>query len=695
MSSRPLRLAVIAVMLMSGIGLAAALVSLPLATTLNDYVQPGTQPLGLSDSVLDSPNCAPCHGNYDPNQEPYTRWAASMMAQAGRDPMFYAALAIAEQDASFSGDMCLRCHTPGAWLDGRSSPTDGSALDNSLGDLDGVTCHLCHRLVDPVYESGVNPPEDAGILASLADVPVNNGNGQYVVDPYDRRRGPFDLGPSFSMHAWRESPYHREALLCGTCHDVSNPAFTRQLDGSYALNTLNVEHPTQDKYDEFPVERTYSEWTQSAFAQGPIEMGGRFGGNITAVSTCQDCHMPKTTGTACQPVLGGAIRPDLPLHDFNGTNSWVLDSVRSLYPDSETGLTTASVAAAHARNLYLHQNAADLESAVVGTNLVVRVVNQTGHKLPSGYSEGRRMWINVKFYNASNVLVGERGAYNTATATLTTGDTKVYEQELGVDAAQAAQTGLPTGPTFHFVLNNKVFKDNRIPPRGFTNAGFQSIQSGPVAATFAEEQYWDDTNFVIPPTATRAEVALYHQTTSRQYAEFLRDTNTTNGAGLLAYNEWVSNGKSAPVLKENETVYMTSATCLPPIAYGTSKTLSNGNVPSLGWSGTPSLSANNFNLELQNCVPNSVGLVTSSKLGFVFSSPTSASTPFAGGTMLLGGSPTLVGRFAFRPTGQATFPLPVTAPMVGTALNYQVFFRERSVSAPYGITNAVHVNFCP
>lgn len=59
----------------------------------------------------------------------------------------------------------------------------------------------------------------------------------------------------------------------------------------------------------------------------------------------------------------------------------------------------------------------------------------------------------------------------------------------------------PEGPSFHFVLNNKIFFDNRIPPRGFTNAAFQEIQSPPVGYSYADGQYWDDTQYILPTAA--------------------------------------------------------------------------------------------------------------------------------------------------------------------------------------------------
>lgn len=172
------------------------------------------------------------------------------------------------------------------------------------------------------------------------------------------------------------------------------------------------------------------------------------------------------------------------------------------------------------------------------------------------------MWINVKFFNSIGALVAERGAYDAGTSTLTEGDTKVYLTRQGMDAAVAATAGLTAGPSFHLDLNNVVYFDNRIPPRGFANATFAAVQAAPVGYAYADGQYWDDTMFGVPAGAVRAEVRVYHQTTSREYAEFLRDNatvpspafrspnpNTGLPIGTIAYNEWVAKGKSAPVEK--------------------------------------------------------------------------------------------------------------------------------------------------
>jgi hypothetical protein len=123
------------------------------ATTIEDFFLPGSQ-VGQSGNIETPEKCDNCHGGYDQAVEPAFNWRGSMMSQAARDPLFYACLAIANQDAPDVGDMCLRCHTPDGWLNGRCVPTDGSALNNN--DRQGVQCDFCHKMVKPT-PLGINP----------------------------------------------------------------------------------------------------------------------------------------------------------------------------------------------------------------------------------------------------------------------------------------------------------------------------------------------------------------------------------------------------------------------------------------------------------------------------------------------------------------------------------------------------------
>lgn len=547
----------------AAVAIGATLVLAAPDTTLEDFFQPGTQPGMMIDPTLAENACSFCHGGYDSHTEPYFGWKSSMMGQAWRDPIFLAAFSIANQDAAFAGDLCLRCHTPNGWLNGRSVPTTGDDLLEE--DFQGVTCSVCHRMADPVYVSGQSPEADWSILTDLAavsEVPQDLHSAQYVIDPYDRRRGPFQLTDMF-YHQWEQSPFHADSRMCATCHDVSNPLFERGPGGTYVLGPTDTRHSTGRRADMFPIERTYSEWAQSEFALGPIDMGGRFGGNKLEVSSCQDCHMPDASGYGARPTFGAEYRDDVPTHGFAGANSWGVRAARASVGEAVSGVTMPMVEASEARNLALMQAAADLHvSRPMGVfdpdTLLVRVVNQSGHKLPTGYPEGRRMWLNVRFYDASNALIAERGVYNPTTAAFDGTGTKVYQAKLGLDASMSALTGKPQGPGFHFALNNTWFFDNRIPPRGFTNAGFASVQAAPVAYTYQDGQYWDNTLYEIPAGAMRADVSLLHQTTTKEFIEFLRDTNTTDSRGIVAYEIWEALGKSAPVTMATVSVSLSA-----------------------------------------------------------------------------------------------------------------------------------------
>jgi len=526
--------------------------AVPGLTTLRDMELPGSQPFA---AVVEDPssNCLGCHGNYNASVEPWATWRGSMMAQAMRDPLFLACMAVAEQDAPSVGDLCLRCHTPGGWVEGRSVDTHGGMLNAK--DRHGVQCDFCHRQVDLNYQPGVSPAADEAVLDSLTALPNTYANGQFVMDPNAPKRGPF--ADVLGSHAFLYSPLHRSSNLCGTCHDVSNPVFVNDgAPGKYSPGTLDAPHPDGNLRNMFPVERTFSEWSQSEYAAtgvyAPQFAGNKVGG---IVSTCQDCHMQDVSGTGCNEP-GAPTRSDLPLHDLTGGNTFIPDILPTFFP-SEVNVTELNAGKQRATSMLQLAASMSLAAGQTGPNPTVNVTvtNETAHKLPSGYPEGRRIWLNVKAWDANDVLVYESGAYNPATGELThDADARIYEVKIGISQRLAPVLAMPAGPSFHFVLNDTVYSDNRIPPRGFTNAAFQTIQSPPVAHSYADGQYWDEALYSFPTEARYAEVRLYYQTTSKEYVEFLRDANTTNSAGLDLYNAWVAQGRGAPVQMAFEVI---------------------------------------------------------------------------------------------------------------------------------------------
>jgi len=90
----------------------------------------------------------------------------------------------------------------------------------------------------------------------------------------------------------------------------------------------------------------------------------------------------------------------------------------------------------------------------------------------------------------------------------------------------------PAGESFHFVLNNTVIKDNRVPPRGYTQAAFDRPGLRPVGAVYADGQYWDETTYVLPPETERVVATLYYQTSSKEYIDFLRANGGVDGDTL-------------------------------------------------------------------------------------------------------------------------------------------------------------------
>jgi hypothetical protein len=498
-------------------------------TTPEDFKLPGTLPNSLTEPLISASNCTACHV-----EKITTNWAGTMMANSARDPLFRAALQVANEDAAGGGELCIRCHVPNAWLNGRSTPTDGSAF--VAQDMQGVTCTVCHRLVagSAVDGESTRDKDERDHIKTSQNTLLYRGSAAYVIDRQDYRRGPY---PAAAPHGASQSSYLRTAELCATCHEIDNPTLTwDDAKQEFALNELNKAGGFAK---HFPVERTYSEWLYSAFSTnlaenpdggGVAELSSLYPGLKRATGTadgpitvCQDCHMPMFN----EPIVLGGGAKNMGYHAWAGGSARWQDAVVDFWDDiaGDTSFDQTAedaTTAAKQKGAALLGVAATLELTRTAGVLEVKIVNNTGHKLPTGYAEGRRMWLQVTATQEGTPLrVWGKPLADGAIEDID--GVKVYEIKLGLTDAHAQDIGRPdlAGEGFHFILNNQVVKDNRIPPRGFKNAVFATRSMAPVGYSYADGQYWDTTAYALPAGADKVDVTLWFQAASDEYLDFL------------------------------------------------------------------------------------------------------------------------------------------------------------------------------
>ncbi len=651
-------------MLLAGISWAAD-------TVPTEIMMPGTQP---EEANLESPNrCLNCHSGYatDPRTEPGFGWLGSAMGNAGRDPIFWATLAIAEQDFDGAGDLCIRCHSSGGWMGGRSTPTDGSGL--AASDEDGIDCDTCHQMSNPDMSEHIGLMFDPFIANqgdSLTPAQAGEGyygSGMYVLANDYGKLGPYAEGDAVARHQFTQSRFHRDPDFCGTCHDVSNSAVgdlapnagaqpgAPDVINSYDFPPLgqpNLGGPVEEKaafnnppYAYGVVERTFSEYKSSPlssllvdnFASLPADLqdprGSLYNAYMAATNnnrgtanyadgtspryfSCQTCHVRAVTGQGADKA-NVPVRDDLPMHDMTGGNYWVYPLVQ--YQDQQGtlrlggGLDAAQIAAMDDGMLRAGQHLTQAGTLDVNGN-TVKVTNMTGHKLISGYPEGRRMWLNIKWYDATGVKIREDGEYGDLPTTVVNPkdgttfvprslldlhdpNTKIYEVHPAISQewAQILVTALPHTDTpvgfdrltgtvtktlgelaaqpagtyeksFHFVLNNYIAEDNRIPPYQMSYDEARKRNALPVPDTQyggngpgSVYNYWDDVALNPPTGAVSADITLYYQGTSWEYVQFLWKANTTPAGAFLAdegvnfLDAWVKTGMVEPYVMATTT----------------------------------------------------------------------------------------------------------------------------------------------
>ena len=512
---------------------ASTLFLLMLAPTLGG----GTQPMGLGASGIAPPSrCAQCHSDGSGGQLPNDMYRGTAMHLASVDPFYIAALEVAFADVGEGAEMCVRCHVPTGWLAGRGTPANGTRV--SSGDKHGISCDLCHRAVLPDLPPATqaegdadggpladgDAPEDPlaarfdGLLLENAQLFIQEGN--------DIKHGPHGSVPS-QGHDAELSSLISDSRHCAHCHEVSIPETTRKnLDGT-------------DTGRPMPIERTYTEWKNSKFSD-PV-----------SGQTCQDCHMPSFTGVAANN--SGVPTRELGSHTIVGGNTLVSRMVAHLYAtrdiDELRNLSEDAERVTAAARQLLQEESAVLEARDVGPDgrLKVRITNLTGHKLPTGYAEGRRMWLGheVTYLDGSPAL--RTGTPDSQTFDFVMGEEpeRVWEIKLGSAADNA--------PSFHFALVDAVYKDNRIPPEGFIpNEDTAHVGYTYPANADGTLPNWDEVELALGEPEcwpVVVNVKLYYQMASGEYYRFLRD-NAPNARADLE-SAWIAVGGSVPEVMQH------------------------------------------------------------------------------------------------------------------------------------------------
>ncbi len=310
---------------------------------------------------------------------------------------------------------------------------------------------------------------------------------------------------------------------------------------------------------------------------------------------------------------GAPTRDDLPLHDLTGGNQWISGILASADPNGPVydpynyailsgqkyagaqievgGLLGYGQALLDGSNRAIQQLQMAATLSIVSEDVIpgevtIRVQNNGAHKLISGFPEGRRMFLNVKFYDDKGNLIGEINPYvplvtiqdaNGNELYVSGGDIDTKTEELVWECEMnSSLTG--EAKSFHFALGTDRHKDNRIPPKGFNAEDMYSRLAQPkwngmdAPDYFTALEYaggYDDVTITKPPGTVSWYATLYYQTTSIDYIEFLKNEITgevktlpaaayiaqtdpffanLKGWGAAIWDLWLHNGGAEPVV---------------------------------------------------------------------------------------------------------------------------------------------------
>ncbi len=294
----------------------------------------------------------------------YADWSASMHAYASDDPVFRAMNKRGQRETDGGlGDFCVKCHAPMAVNE--KATTDGLNLDTVPQKLHGITCFYCHTVasVQGAHNNPLVLANDITMRGEYADPVANTAHPAAYSQLHDRS----DLGSS---------------PLCGACHDIVTPPGAA-------------------------IERTYADWQSSIFSHA---QGG---------DTCTQCHMQELpAGSGLTPIAQApnVFARKVHVHSFQAVDQALT-----------AGFPEAPDAGGESFQQFLNTTVSTALCVVQQDgNGAIRVLVDniaSGHSVPSGSAQDRRMWAEVIAYQ---------------------GDTVVYQS--GVVSAGAPVTSLTTDP---------------------------------------------------------------------------------------------------------------------------------------------------------------------------------------------------------------------------------------------------------
>lgn len=350
-------------------------------------------------------------------------------------------------------DQCAMCHTlqhdqwQGTMHDlATEDPFYLRVVKIAREDIPGIDdyCSACHSPIakltgqDPLDPENLSGPEAHGINCDFCHTVSGMRqlfNSGYESSPGNVKRGPFGTEDNM-FHESELSELHDSAEFCGMCHDVNHP-----------VNGLALES-------------TYSE-----FIDGPYPAEDY---------KCQTCHM--TPGLIEHEDFPGVIANGQDEYDhiwthwFVGANAWIPEMLGNDKP-AEIARKRLSMAAEVAiANASLDGGTLSFDVAVTNSG--------AGHKLPTGVTEERQIWLEVRVLDTDG---GELANFGVLDA-----DGNIPEDTMILGTLFGDADG---NPTHKIWFAETVLWDRRIAPRE-TDTEHYTVDGAADAAAIEVQLYY-------------------------------------------------------------------------------------------------------------------------------------------------------------------------------------------------------------